>query len=118
MIQQILSLYSNRGGVLPFYTISNGQLLLFWQLKNAGVQQTSKFPDYWSNCLVLIPSQTGNNPRLVWGSYPSSSKTVQAYKVYRKVGSGNFSLIHTNNESQFEYTDTDYYIPTSGGSQL
>jgi hypothetical protein len=63
-------------------------------------------------------SQTGNNPLLVWGPYPSSSITVQAYKVYRKVGSGNFNLIHTNNESQFEYTDTDYYIPTSGGSQL
>ena len=98
--------------------IPNGTYLSIWELKNQGVPLTSDAPNYWTNCLVVIPSQTGNNPRLVWGPYPSSSITVQAYKIYRKVGSGNFSLIHTNNESQFEYTDTDYYIPTSGGSQL
>jgi Secretion system C-terminal sorting domain len=55
---------------------------------------------------------------LFGGPYQESGITVQSYKIYRKVGSGNFSLIHTNNETQFEYTDTDYYIPNSGGSQL
>lgn len=79
---------------------------------------TTCFDNYWSNCLIIITSQSGNNPRLVWGPYPSSSITIQAYKVYRKVGSGNFNLIHTNSSTQFEYTDTDYSIPTSGGSQL
>ena len=88
-----------------------------WTQKGKTNPSSSSFNNFWQNCLVLIPT-VNNQPRLVWGPYPSSSITVQAYKIYRKVGSGNFSLIHTNNESQFEYTDTDYYIPTSGGSQL
>ena len=100
-----------------YTTILPKAVVRIGDIKN-GNAVTTCFDNYWSNCLIIIPSQTGNNPKLVCGPYPSSSITIQAYKVYRKVGSGNFSLIHTNNESQFEYTDTDYYIPTSGGSQL
>jgi hypothetical protein len=100
-----------------FTTILAKDVVRIGDIKN-GNAVTTCFDNYWSNCLILIPSQTGNNPKLVWGPYPSNSITVQAYKIYRKVGSGNFSLVNTNDETQFEYTDTDYYIPTSGGSQL
>ena len=110
--------YSNQGLVLPFYTISNSQLISFYQLKNAGVQQTSKFPDYWSNCLVLIPSQTGNHPKLVWGPYPESVD-VANYRVYRKTSNGIFNLIHTTqNENVFDYIDEEYCISNGIGQSL
>ncbi len=107
--------YSNRGGVLPFYSISNGQLLSFWQLKNAGTPQTWIFPDYWANSLVLITSQTGNHPRLVWGPYPSSSIAVEAYKVYRKIGSSSFAPCTTLSASTYQFTDESVYLSIPGG---
>jgi hypothetical protein len=103
--------------VSTFTSILSKSIVRIGDIKN-GNAVTTCFNNYWSNCLIIIPSQSGNNPRLVWGPYPSSSITIQSYKVYRKVGSGNFNLIHTNSATQFEYIDTDYSIPTSGGSQL
>jgi hypothetical protein len=47
---------------------SGGKLFFIWEIKNQW-PSTSNFPDYWQNCLVLIPT-SDNHPRLVWGPYP------------------------------------------------
>jgi len=100
---------------LPFYSISNGQLLSLWQLKNTGTPQTSKFPDYWANSLGLISSQTGNHPRLVWGPYPTIA--AEEFQIYRAISSddtvpplSSFSLITTMPGNTFQYTDTEFNL--------
>jgi hypothetical protein len=91
--------YNSDGSPNAFNQILNKEYLNIWTIKGQGTPSTMLFQNYWANSLGLIPSQTGNHPRLVWGPYQESGITVQSYKIYRKVGSGNFSLIHTNNES-------------------
>ena len=97
-------------------SIIDGEYLTIWNLKDFIDFQTSDLQDYWDNCLALIPSP-GNNPRLIWGPYPEQVD-IAAYNVYRRVGTGNFTLIYTTpNENTFEYIDTDYSI-SIGGNQL
>jgi hypothetical protein len=88
----------------------------FWDLRPCVELITNDLEDYWENCLALIPSEN-NNPQLIWGHYPESVD-LSGYNIYRKVGSGNFSLIHFNYESQLQYTDTDYSITEPTGTQL
>ena len=95
--------------------ISNGNYLSIWELKNQGVPLTGDAPNYWQNCLVVIPSQTGNHPRLVWGPYPSSSIAVEAYKVYRKIGSSSFAPCTTLSASTYQFTDESVYLSIPGG---
>lgn len=46
--------------------IPNRAYLKIWDIKGQGSQVvTERVDDFWINSLVLIPSQTGNNPRLV-----------------------------------------------------
>jgi hypothetical protein len=103
-----------------FRDINNTQTLNYtyqtlWDLTDNELETTG-LEDYWDNCLALIPS-VNNNPRLIWGPYPESVD-LSGYNIYRKVGSGNFSLIHFNYESQLEYTDTEYSITYPTGAQL
>ncbi len=99
-----------------YFEITNRQLLNIWDIKQKGAPQTSLFPDYWDNCLALIPSQN-NNPRLIWGTYPEPVD-LAGYNIYRKIGSGSFSYIHFNNEMQLDYVDADYIITEPTGAQL
>lgn len=57
----------------------NGEYYNIWEIHEKITPPiTNSFEDFWQNSLVLIPSQTGNHPRLVWGPYPSNNIIVQA----------------------------------------
>jgi hypothetical protein len=79
-------IYFNCAGSVPI-ELGNNAYLKVWEMLpknyNVGIQNTSGFSDYWQNCLALIPSQTGNHPRLIWGPHPTFSAT--SYRVYRAV---------------------------------
>jgi len=62
----------------------------------------------WDKGLFL--SYDGPSPRLVWGAHPSLGLNA-TYKVYRKIGTNNWTLIETT--SYLEYTDEEmfFYIP-------
>jgi len=105
---------------LSSYTeISNGDLIRFWELKetNPTLPSTSEFPNYWENCLALIPS-VNNSPRLIWGPYPVEGESfeVNSYNIYRAISSfpdpntANFSYLTSVSASEFEYTDLQYSI--------
>jgi hypothetical protein len=94
--------YSSTGSANDFHSIESGQLLNFWDIKQKGQQLTSLFPDYWENCLALIPS-INNHPKLVWGPYPDDNFAVQYYKIYKKKGSSTFTVVHTT--SDFTWVD-------------
>ncbi len=82
-----------------YIEISNGDVIRFWELKqtNPALPSTSEFPDYWDNCLALIPDEN-NHPRLIWGPYPSEIG-IDHYHIYKKIGNGQFIL----------YDETEYY---------
>jgi len=53
--------------------------------------------NYWNNCLFVIPSETGNHPRLVWGPYPGTDVSVAAYEIW-------FETTLTANSSPVNWT--------------
>jgi hypothetical protein len=64
--------------------ITNGSLLYFYEIKSQPFPCVNQFPNYWQNCLIL--TESGQNPRLVWGPYPNNPPlqgTITGYKVYR-----------------------------------
>ena len=98
-----------------FYPFNNGKLFKYNEIFNLGIPQTTEFNSFWQNCLVLIPSETGNKPRLVWGAHPTI--TVENYAIYRAVSSTPLSnpessanLIATVSSSTFEYTDNSILL--------
>lgn len=93
--------------------IEEGQLLKIWEIKNTildGAPSTSKFEDFWQNCLVSI--NTGTHPHLVWGAHPSGATS---YKIYKKKDSPNYELLATTTE--LDYHDTSEYIYDGGGNK-
>ena len=66
----------------------------------------------WQKGLFL--SYDGANPRLVWGSHPTFGESA-LYKVYRQIGTGNWSLIATT--TALEYTDEEMYFYIPGGDE-
>lgn len=83
----------NNGDLLMSYRLENdwlplvnNDLLTMWDINNIELSKTSCFENFWENCLILIPSESGNHPRLVWGSYPADGNYY--YKIYKKSGTG------------------------------
>ena len=106
--------YSNNSS--DFFQISNGQLLRIWELKNAGTPQTSSLPNYWTKCLVLVPS-INNNPHLVWGPYPNS--TPSGYRIYRSISQIShptqpFQIIGTTLSNTFDFIDYEIRLNQTG----
>ncbi len=105
--------------------IENGEVLFHYEIKMQSNPSTAEFPDFWQNCLVVIPSPAGNQPRLVWGPHPNSSYN-SGFNVYRAVVSpgqpepaeGNFALLTPNglSNSTFTYTDGDINLGTNNNS--
>lgn len=62
----------------------------------------------------MFLSYDGDSPRLVWGSHPNLSPLVY-YKVYRKVGTGNWSLLTTT--TSLQYIDTQIIFNTISDGQ-
>ncbi len=92
-------------GYCTYKTIENGRYYSIWEINEKTIPHvTNCFEDFWSNCLVLIPSPD-NHPRLIWGPYPESGITVQGYKVYRKYGNSAWQLRTTVSSSTYEYID-------------
>ena len=97
--------------------ISNGDLIRFWELKetNPAIPSTLEFPDYWENCLALIPS-INNHPKLVWGPYPQYiSGAITGYNVYsanhvQGMPPENFSLLANLESDDFDYVDNTITI--------
>lgn len=92
--------YSPSPGIPPGYftQISSGEYLKIWEQKMQYPSPpiTAGFPDYWENCLAVIPS-IDNHPLLVWGPYPETA--TDFYKIYRKdsYGGGWQYLAQTTN---------------------
>jgi hypothetical protein len=102
------------GSASTFTPILPKSIVRIGDIKN-GNAVTTCFDNYWQNCLILIPSQTGNHPRLVWGPHPSNDITVQHYKVYRKYGSSPFAPCTTLSANTFQFTDESVYLSIPGG---
>jgi hypothetical protein len=91
-------------------TIPQGSLISVWQIRNQS-PNTSGLQNYWSNVLVAV--SYSNHPRLIWGPYPSTSLTINNYRVYRKYGASAWQLHTTVSSSTYEYTDGS--VSLSGG---
>jgi hypothetical protein len=105
--------YSAISSVGPFTTISNGEYLKFWDEIQEVIPprpSTAEFPDYWQNCLVLIPCED-NHPKLIWGPYPETiAGNINYYKIYYSYHlewqpPGTFYLLATVESDVFDYTD-------------
>ena len=114
--------YSTISSVGPYTQISKGQYLKFWEMQATDPPrpETSQFPDYWENCLVVI--NNGNEyPKLVWGPHPDDQQTIDVtgYNIYRALTNNNpppnpnFVLIATVDDQTFQYTDTQYGLGSS-----
>ena len=90
--------------------INNGELLFYYKIKNQTAPRTDLFPNYWQNCLVVIPKKGQDEilvPNLVWGPIPNFQ--ADGYKIYWSLNTqggppGNFSLLSTVNANTYEYT--------------
>ena len=93
--------------------IGNGNVIRIWHIFNK-TPNTSNLQNYWSNVLVLVNQE--NHPRIIWGPYQENSLSVQYYKIYKKKGTGNFTLLTTT--TGLEYTDQSEIIPTQPSTQV
>jgi len=97
-------------------SISIGQTLTVWDIKQKGLPLTDLFPNFWQNCLVIIDPGT-DNPQLIWGPIPDFEAT--GYKIYRAIGNSsglskiNYSLIETTSANTFDYIDEDIDLSDS-----
>jgi hypothetical protein len=98
---------------LPQPDIATGSVLRIWQIFNK-TPNTANLQNYWSNVLVLV--NQANHPRIIWGPYQENSMDVQYYKIYKKKGTGNFSLLTTT--TGLEYTDLNETIPPQPSTQV
>jgi hypothetical protein len=120
-------------------TISNGEVLRVWEIKNNGITPTTAdFENFWSNALVMT-NNGSNHPRIVWGPYGEANGATLIYNIYRATSStstppsfSNFSLISTVSADTYEFIDSYFtingnfyvhyyvevsYIPTEGGKE-
>jgi len=109
---------ANNPDDINWQSIDNGDVLYYFKIQEQPAPNTSLFPNYWANSLVLTQTST-NHPRLVWGPNPSFSTTN--YKVYRAVSNTpvsdpstlSYALRYTSpNASTFSFTDGDILIGT------
>lgn len=100
--------YSAKGSSTGFSVIENGQLLNLWDIKQKGTPLTNLFPDYWDNCLAVIDNGS-SKPRLVWGPYPGDRTLIEVtyYEIWRKFGSGNWTLLDYVSGNTFTYEDNE-----------
>ncbi len=119
-------------------SISNGEVLRVWEIKNNGIAPTTKdFEDFWDNALVITVNSS-SFPRVVWAPYQNDNYTTSGYYVYRAVNYSTtppplnqFSLVATTGSTTYNWTDYDYsvggplkahyyvkaiLVPTEGGS--
>lgn len=84
----------NRFG--PYTEITKGDYIKFWDLypTNPAIPSTSEFPNYWENCLAIIPS-LNNHALVVWGPYPGDQTITEVtyYEIWRKYGSGTWTYL-------------------------
>ena len=92
-----------------FFQINLGDVFRIGEINSYSSFSTQCIPNFWQNCLVLIPSPA-NHPRLVWGPHPTFSATH--YRIYRAVSnypvnpsSLTYSLISTVSSSTFDFID-------------
>jgi hypothetical protein len=90
--------------------IVQGEVVRIWDIHEE-TPNTTGLQNYWSNVLVIVGK--GKNPRLIWGPYPSTSLTINNYRVYRKYGASAWQLHTTVSSSTYEYTDGS--VSLSGG---
>ena len=106
-------------GAGNWISISTGEVLRVWEIKNNGIPPTTSFfEDFWPNCLVVINNGNGN-PRNVWGPNPDFENILE-YKIYRAVhwvpnpDPILYSLIATVDDETFDYTDIQVLLAGNG----
>ncbi|QQS38340.1 MAG: T9SS type A sorting domain-containing protein [Ignavibacteriales bacterium] len=92
--------------ITQFTELVNGELISIWEIFNESYPINNLLENFWQNCLVLIPSQIGNHPKLVWGPHPTLTDVV-GYRVYRKYGTATFDPIATTDFDEYYYNDTE-----------
>jgi len=100
-------------------SISTGEVLRVWEIRNNGIPPTTSFENFWSNALVMT-NNGANNPRIVWGPHPTF--ITDNFYVYRAVAEIpvnpkiplTYNLIAIRNASTYEFIDTEILI---GGSE-
>ncbi len=90
---------------------NEGAILTHWDIDNCSPRCVHDLPDFWQNCLVIIPDEN-NHPHLVWGPYPFDANFPQAdgYKIFRKVDNSDWGPITTTDNDIFEFIDDDFII--------
>ena len=114
--------YTSSYTSIGFTSISDGEYLTLWGIKQKGDPSVGNFEDYWTNCLNMTVA--GNDhPRIVWGPHPSFSP-LTGYKIYRATtwwddpppDPGDFSLNATVNSSTYTYEDPDVKLDYYGSN--
>lgn len=93
--------------------IDQGEVVRIWEVHNQP-PNTTGLPNYWSN--ILIDFESGNHPRLVWGPYPSTTLSINNYRVYRKYGQSAYQLLATVSSTTYEYIDESVSFVQPGGA--
>jgi len=98
-------------------SISTGEILNVWDMKNNGTTPNTSFQNYWNHALLVLTD--GNNPRLVWGPHPTFQAT--SYIIYRAASLTPLahpevyaSIIATVGSSTYEYVDNDILLSSNG----
>lgn len=97
-------------------TINKGDYLSIWQIKGVGAPTTTRFPNFWQNCLSVI--NDGNNfPKLVWRAYSNPDVEVLSYNIYRSVTNNvvpppppNFVYLTSKESNIFSFVDDDFTL--------
>jgi hypothetical protein len=115
--------YSSHGSFDTLWTtISDGEYLTLWGIKQKGTPSVGNFEDYWFHSLNMTVA--GNDhPRIVWGPHPTFSP-LSGYKIYRATtygdepppDPGDFSLETTLNSSTYIYEDPDIVVDEDGSN--
>lgn len=95
--------------------VTNGAVIRVWDIKGES-PNTSNLQNYWINTLVIV--NKSNKPHLIWGPYPSTSISIQKYKIYRLIEGGSWQYLTYVNGSTYEYVDNSITLSQVNGMDV
>jgi len=88
----------------PYTAISNGQVVGVWEMFSVGTPTQSCFEDEFD--LNITP--LNNHPYLSWNN---ATYSINCYEIWKKKGSGNWSLKTTTSNNHYEDTSESIDLP-------
>ncbi|MCD4666109.1 MAG: T9SS type A sorting domain-containing protein [Bacteroidales bacterium] len=101
--------YTTSSSENPYTSISNGQVVGVWEMFGVGTPNQSCFEGEFD----LNITQSNNHPYLSWNN---ANYSIIYYEIWKKKGTGNWSLFTTTSNSHYE--DTGETITLSGGEKV